>query len=317
MSQHRVARRPGSPRAQYLSALVGVVLLAVSWMLSGPVAMAQSAGELRLGHLSPRTPAVDIYLTPPGATPSTTPLARGVAYGAVTGFESLAPGRYTVDMRVAGAAPASLPPVTAAVDVAAGSAQSLLFFDTGAGGTVQGNLLTDDLTPAAAGDGRVRIVQGDADAGSVDMQALGGPRLATALQYGTATDYATVAARSWDVAVTAGGQQLQVTLPVNSGSVSTVVLTRAANGALTATPLADVSGTPTALMPGSKTPTGAPVQGSAESAAPAKPHGGVGAGGGGTAGDVDPAPLLAALGVLLVVVAAVSRTRTYLARRHA
>lgn len=316
MAQHRVAGRP-APRAPYLTAFLGVVLLAVSWLLSGPVAMAQSPGELRLGHLSPRTPAVDIYLTAPGAAPSVTPLARGVGYSAVTGFQSLAPGRYTIDMRVAGADPQSPPAVTAAVDVASGSAQSLLFFDTGAGGTVQGNLLTDDLTPAAAGDGRVRIVQGDAAAGPVDMQALGGPRLATALQYGTATDYATVAARSWDVAVTAGGQRLQVTLPVTSGSVSTVVLTRAANGSLTATPLPDVAGTPAALLPGTRTPTGAPVQGAGEVTAPAKPHGGVGAGGGGAAGDVDPAPLLAALGGLLLVVAAVSRTRTYRSRHHA
>lgn len=155
---------------------------------------ASQEGPVRVGYRN-LSSLVDVYLTAPGTAPSTTPLARDVAYGAVTSFQSLAPGRDTVDMRAAGAAPDSPPPVTSAVDVAAGSAQSLLFFDTGAGGAVQGNLLTDDLTPAAAGDGRVRIVQGAADAAPVDMQALGGPRLATSLEYGTATDYATVAAQ--------------------------------------------------------------------------------------------------------------------------
>lgn len=61
--------------------------------------------RLRMVHGSETTPAVDIYVTPPGAAigdPSVTPLFASVAFGACTELLSLAPGTYDVTITVAG-----------------------------------------------------------------------------------------------------------------------------------------------------------------------------------------------------------------------
>lgn len=295
MGQHRAA----VPRRR-LSAILGLVLLGGASLLTAVPASAQTPtpGQLRLGHLSPSTPAVDIYLGPPGAVAL---LAGDAGYGAVTGYRSLDPGRYDVELRPAGAAADSAPALTSAVDVAPGSVQSLLFFDTGAGGAAQGQLLADDLT-AVPRSGRVRVVQAADGIGPVDVQAAGGPRLATDLAYGTTTDYAVVEARPWDVAIAAGGRTVQAVLDVAAGSVSTVVVTTDPQGALTVTPLVDLPGRAGAGLPGLPELSGPPVAAPGEPAAPPMPQGGVPAGGGATAGGPDPTPvLLGIVGAVLLV----------------
>lgn len=325
MGQHHAAGAPLPRRLRRVSALVGLALLSAGSLFAAVPAVAQTAdaGQVRLGHLSPSTPAVDIYLTAPGEAPSREPLVAGAGYGAVTPYQPLATGRWTVEMRSAGAAPDSAPPLTSAVDVAPGSAQSLLFFDTGALGSVQGQLLTDDLDPAAAGTGRMRIVQG-AGGEPVDMQAAGGPTLATGLEYGTVTDYASVGARSWDIAIASGSEQQQITVAVAEGSVSTVVLSRDAAGALVVTPLTDVEGAVAPVVPSLPGLDGPPVAGPGEPQAPAEtappveapapsepqmPQGGVPAGAGATAGSVDALPVLLAIGGAVLLVFAVSGSR--------
>lgn len=315
MGQHRAWAR-----IRHAGGLAGLLLLGTAALLVAAPAHAQTpeVGHVRLGHLSPTTPAVDVYLTAPGADAAREPLVAQAGYGAVTPYQDLAPGRWTVEMRPAGASPDTAAPLTAALEVAPGSAQSLLFFDTGVNGEVQGELLTDDLSPAAAGSGRVRVIQGAAGEAPVEMQAAGGPRLATALQYGSVTDYATVDARAWDVAIAAGDQQLQATLDVADGSVSTVVLTRDGAGALVATPLVDRAGGLAPTLPGLPQLSGPPVAAPGEEQAPeavpeadtgtgpAMPQGGVPAGGGFTADGPDPAPILLGLAGALLLVFAVS-----------
>lgn len=329
MGQHRAAGLPPG-RMHRIGGLLGIALLSAASLLTAVPAMAHAPelGQVRLGHLSPSTPGVDIYLTSPGAVPSREPLVQDAGYGAVTPYQELAPGRYTVEMRSAGAAVDSPAPLSAAVEVTAGSAQSLLFFDTGAMGTVQGQLVVDDLTPAVAGTGRVRVVQGAAGDAAVDMQAAGGPRLAMGLQYGTVTDYASVGARTWDVAIAAGAEQLQTTLDVADGSVSTVVLTRDAAGALAVLPLVDLEGgLLTPVAPGLPGLSGPPVAGPneevapetavpAESVEPRMPQGGVPAGGGATAGSADPTPILLAIGGALLLVFSASGSPLRRVRQH-
>lgn len=324
MGQHRAPERSASRRSRRVAGFLGLVLLAAASVFTAGPAAAQSpgVGQVRLGHLSPSTPAVDVYLTADGAPAAREPLLRGAVYGVITPYQDLAPGRYTVDMRTAGSSPDTEPPLSAAVQVTPQSAQSLLFFDTGEGGTVQGHLLTDDRTPAAAGSGRVRVVQGAASAGPVEMQALGGPRLATALAYGTVTDYATVDARSWKVAISARGQRLQTALEVADGSVSTVVLTSAPAGALGAEPLVDVPGAAAGVLPGApRPPSGPPATAVPDrnpaAAKQATPSGAVPAGAGGTADLADPLPVLLGLAGGLLLVFAITRDPVGRLRRRA
>lgn len=332
MAQHRAAGTPEPRRVHRISGFVGLVLLGAASLLAAVPAFAQTAeiGQVRLGHLSPSTPAVDIYLTAPGAAPSTAPLVSDAGYGAVTPYQGLAAGRWIVEMRLSGDSSDTAAPLTAALEVTPGSAQSLLLFDTGEGGAVQGQLLTDDLSPAAAGSGRVRIIQGAAGIAPVQMQAAGGPRLATGLEYGTVTDYADVAARPWEVAIAYGDQAQQATLDVTDGSVSTVVLTLDPTGTLAITPIVDVAGGLAPTLPGLPQLSGPPVAGPGEEQPPATeepdtapletvpvmPQGGVPAGGGWTADGPDPTPVLVGLGGALLLVFAVSGSPLRRARHH-
>ncbi len=77
--------------------------------LAAPGASAASGtGWLRLAHLSPNTPAVDVYLYSFGDS-SAMVVLKHVTYGTVSGYEKVASGEYTVAMRGAGAASGSKP----------------------------------------------------------------------------------------------------------------------------------------------------------------------------------------------------------------
>ncbi|OLM33166.1 hypothetical protein Ae717Ps2_4062c [Pseudonocardia sp. Ae717_Ps2] len=270
--------RSGRERA---AVLVGTVLLAMAVGLAfAPVAgAAQPPGQLRLGHLSPGTGAVVATISgPEGAGSTEQVVARDAAYGDVTGYLRLVPGRYTVTMRPVGSDPAGPAPLSAGLQIAPGTTQSLFFFDTGSG-QVRGDLVPDDLTAPAAGSGRVRIVQGVRTPTPLQALAVGGPRLATDLAYGAVTDYATVAARTWDVRLSSGAATEAAQLPVGAGSVTTVVVTGGPGGALTAHPITDTPGLPVG-----------PAPAAAHGGVP-PPRGGVPAGAGGTADDDGPGVL--------------------------
>jgi len=60
--------------------------------------------EIRVIHGSPDAPAVDIYVEG-----STTPLVEDLAYGDASSYASVDAGTYNVQIRAAGADPASAP----------------------------------------------------------------------------------------------------------------------------------------------------------------------------------------------------------------
>lgn len=294
--------RRGRPARARLTGLAGLVLLVAAGALAiAPAAGAQEpTGKVRLGHLSPATPGVDITLSgPEGPSSVDQRVGSGVAYGAVTDYLNLVPGRYSIAMRPAGSDPKAPAPLSAGLQIAAGTAQSLLFFDDGTGGSVRGELVNDDLSAPGNSDGKVRLVQGAEGIPPVQALAVDGPRLATDLAYGTITDYSTVAARTWDVRLSSGGTTQAAQLPVGGGSITTVVVTKDGSGKLGVTPLTDLAGLPVGLpTSGAATPgpSGAPGAGAPAAPPSSKPGGptrqvpvgGVPAGGGGTAGDDGP-----------------------------
>lgn len=322
----RVRRR----RARW-SGLLGMLLVGSAAVLAlAPVAGAdQPTGQVRLGHLSPSTSAVDVTVEgPEGASSTSQVVARGAAYGAVTDYLKLVPGRYSVEMRPAGADPTTPAVLSAGLQIAPQSAQSLFFFDSGPSGQVRGELIDDDLTAPPTDSGRVRIVQAAEGIAPVQALAVDGPRLATDLGYGTVTDYSTVAAKTWDVRLSSGATTEAAQLPVGGGSVNTVVVTRS-GGAITLTPLVDVAGLPVAITPAPAAPAPAGAPGAAPAPAPAPapqasvapappaassrpvPQGGVPAGGGGLSDDgpgVLPLVLALAGAPLLVYAASVGST---------
>src|SRR6266487_5047085 len=89
-------------------------------MASAPAASAATAhhhattGWIRLAHLSPNTPPVDVYLYSFGNSHAMIVL-RHVSYGTVSGYQSVRSGDYTVAMRSAGAAASAKPVLSTSV----------------------------------------------------------------------------------------------------------------------------------------------------------------------------------------------------------
>jgi hypothetical protein len=110
-------------------AAVAAVLAALLLALGAPgVAVAAPAAEppayLRLAHLSPDTPTVDVYVDS-AADPARSFVVPGVGYGAVSQYQPLPPDSYVISMRAAGAAASSPPVISATVDARSGAAYTV------------------------------------------------------------------------------------------------------------------------------------------------------------------------------------------------
>ncbi|WP_207890279.1 DUF4397 domain-containing protein [Rubrobacter taiwanensis] len=182
-------------------------------------ALAQSGGEnamLRVAHLSPDAPNVDVYL-------NDEPVAelQGVPYGTISPYLPVPAG--TQNVKVYAAGDTSEPVIEADVDLAAGAD-----YTVGAVGLVEDGSLTaqvyqDDNTPPAGDNARLRVVHASPDAGPVDVGAQGGGNLVEGLEFPNASDYAEVPAGTYTIEVKAAGtDQVALTVPdvaLNAGVV--------------------------------------------------------------------------------------------------
>src|SRR5271166_827633 len=92
-----------------IALFVGSVAMALGMLaFAGPASASSGSGWLRLAHLSPNTPAVDVYLYS-FKDPNAMIVLHHVAYGTISGYEKVPSGEYTVAMRAAGAPPSSAP----------------------------------------------------------------------------------------------------------------------------------------------------------------------------------------------------------------
>jgi hypothetical protein len=264
---------------------LSVVLLGAGLTLAGglPVATAAEAGLLRLAHLSPDTPAVDVYVDSvsdpsAGAALLTVPW---VSYGTISDYRDVPPGAYAVSMRTAGADPASPPVLSTTVDVAAGSARTV----AGVGRLADLGLtvLEDDLTPPPAGSARVRVIAAAASAPTLDVSVAGAP-LARGLQFASTGDYATVPAGATTLQLTTDEAPTEVPVDLAAGSVYSVLVLDRPEGGLTVRPVLDAAGS--AVVP----------------------VGGVETGAGGTAAGTDTVRAWVAAGLLLAAALTVTTT---------
>src|SRR6516164_9918364 len=139
-----------------------LMLLAASALLLGiPAATAYASsattdtGWIRLAHLSPNTPAVDVYLYSFG-NPNAMIVLHHVAYGTVSPYESVQAGDYSVAMRAAGASASSQPVLSTSVTIAAGHAYTVAGMGPESG--LRLVVLDDDLT-TPPGQSLVRVIQ--------------------------------------------------------------------------------------------------------------------------------------------------------------
>ena len=83
-----------------------------------------ATGWVRLAHLSPNTPPVDVYLYYFG-DPTARLAPHHVSYGTVSPYQQVPPGDYTVSMRAAGATPKAKPVLSTGFWVGAGDAYTV------------------------------------------------------------------------------------------------------------------------------------------------------------------------------------------------
>ena len=272
-----------------LARAVSVALLCAGGSALGlPAAMAADGALLRLAHLSPDTPAVDVYVDSV-ADPDAGVVLPGVDYGTISDYQDVTPGTYTVAMRAAGEDPATPPVLSTTVEVGADTARTVA--GVGYFANLGLKVLQDDLALPPPGQVRMRVVAAAAAASTLDVSRVGGPDLASGLEFATATAYVDVPAEPGGLQVTPeGGEATELPLEVAAGSVYSVLVLDQPGGGLVVQTVLDAAG------PG------------------VVPVGGVETGAGGTA-PTSPGTLgiagVAALGIAVLATTALIATRWY------
>jgi hypothetical protein len=226
-------------------------------------AAAEDTGLLRIAHLSPDSPAVDVALAPAADTPLTDvgeDVADGLTYGDVSAFRELSPGSYAVSIRAAGVPLTEPPALSARVEVPAGGARTVAI--SGLFEDLDLESLSDDLAPPPVDSARVRVLSAAAGVPAVDVSVAYGPTLATSLVFPAAAPPVTVPAGAAQLVVD-GGPGVRAQLPVEfaAGTVVTLLVLDAPDGGVTVRKVLDAAG-PAAV------PAGAVEAGSGPPASP-------------------------------------------------
>jgi hypothetical protein len=228
------AARPLAALAVVLTAAAGAVSAVAAPASATPAAPARGAlaataaaparaasgfGWLRLAHLSPNTPAVDVYLYAVGE-PVARIVLRHVAYGTESPYERVRAGEYTVAMRAAGASPARKPVLSTLVSVAAGHAYTVA--GMGPFKALRLQVLADRLT-TPPGRALVRIIQ----ASLLDKQVsvrIGAATIESKLEFGTATSYVALKPGTLTVHIAGGAGSASSRVAFAAGSIHTLVV---------------------------------------------------------------------------------------------
>jgi hypothetical protein len=242
--------------SRYLARLAAVAVLlggtAAFAAAAAPAASASSAathdGWVRIAHLSPKAPAMDMYLYPFG-DPEQATVLRDVAYGDVSAYMALSPGQYTVAMRGFGAPASSAPALTTSFMVGAGTAYTLAALGPDPGLRVE--VLQDQMS-TPAGRALVRVFQASLSEPRVTV-SYGPDVLARQLAFGSATSYTPVLPGTHMVRFAASGADASLRVKLTAGTVHTIVVLDDSSG-LKVDALTDAAGSQ--IMPSGGANTG-------------------------------------------------------------
>jgi uncharacterized protein DUF4397 len=270
--------------------IVTIVGFATVPFAAAPAAAASGVGYVRLAHLSPDTPDVDVYLDSLSSSQKQQ-VFKGVGYGTVSPYLAVPVGTYAVSMRASGASATSKALLTTDVTVTQGSAHTVA--GVGRHAALGLKVFTDDLSSPLNGKAKVRIIQASVQQPLLDITLTDGETVASNVAFATTTSYNTVSSGHFTLDVGAPGASgdavTKLNVRLDPDSVYSLIILDGPNG----------------LAPDLRT--------DATRAGPV-PTGGVPTGLGGTAPDRAPVVListLAGLGVLL------AGTAIYLFRRRA
>jgi len=199
------------------AALVSATSPAASAASTAPAA-SQDAW-VRIAHLSPEAPAMDMYLYPFG-DPGDMVVLKDVSYGDVSAYQTLSPGEYTVAMRGFGAPESSKPALTTSFMVSARTAYTVAALGPDPGLRVE--VLRDQMT-APAGKALVRVFQAALKQPQVTV-SYGPDVLARQLAFGAATSYTAVSPGKEMVRFAATGADASMTVKLGADTIHTIVV---------------------------------------------------------------------------------------------
>ena len=192
------------------------LLLAMTTMVVGATIFTAGCGDnghaqLRVVHASPDAPNVDVLVD--GKT-----VLTNVAYQAASNYLTVSAGSRKIEVRATGT---SQDVINATVSLSRNKYYTVLAVDKVA--SISPLVLTDDNTPPASGQIKLRLVHASPTAGPVDIYVeapgagvTGSPTL-TNVPFKTAASYLTVPAGSYEVYFTPTGTK---TVALDSGSLA-------------------------------------------------------------------------------------------------
>ena len=275
-----------------LGTLASGVAVASATAASAAITHHSDTGWIRLAHLSPNTPPVDVYLYSFGNSHAMVMIPH-VAYGTVSPYEKVKAGEYTVAMRGAGAAPSSQPVLSTSVQITPGGAFTVAGMGPAKGLRLQ--VLRDQLT-TPPGRSLVRVIQASLRYQKITVLA-NHRTLAKALIFAHVTNYVSTPSGSFNVHVAGMGGKGAAHITLAPGTIHTLVVLDTSGHGLRIDNLVDAAGSSV------------------------DPVGGAATGFGGTAPYPGPSPVLwvslVAAGVLVATAGAYRMRRVRSIARHA
>jgi Domain of unknown function (DUF4397) len=190
---------------------------------TSPVASAAPAASpdawVRIAHLSPKAPAMDIYMYPFGE-PGHPTVLRDVSYGDVSAYIAVSPGQYSVAMRGFGAPASSTPALITSFMVSAQTPYTVAALGPDPGLRVE--VLKDQMS-TPTGKALVRVVQASLKEHQVTV-SYGSDVLARQLAFGLATSYVAVAPGAQTVQFAAAGERAATSVRLAADTVHTIVV---------------------------------------------------------------------------------------------
>ena len=208
-------------RMATITTLLGgtAALVAATSPAASAAPAADPDGWVRIAHLSPQAPAMDMYVYPFG-NPGRPLVLKDVSYGAFSAYMAVSPGQYTVAMRGFGAPASSKPALTTSFMVDAGTAYTLAALGPDPG--LRTEVLKDQMT-TPAGKAVVRVLQASLKQHQVTV-SYGPDVLARQLAFGAATSYTAVSPGAQPVQFTAPGKHTARPVTLAAGTVHTIVV---------------------------------------------------------------------------------------------
>jgi hypothetical protein len=209
-----------------------MLLTAAALLLGVPAAAAAHAssattgtGWIRLAHLSPNTPAVDVYLYSFGNSNAQIVLHH-VAYGTVSPYEAVTAGDYSVAMRAAGASASSQPVLSTSVTIDADHAYTVAGMGPEKGLRLQ--VMDDDLT-TPPGKALVRVIQASLKQQTVKVTC-NGTTIVPKASFASVSSYQAISPGTWTMAAIGSSGTATQSVTLAAGTVHTLVVLDGSNG---------------------------------------------------------------------------------------